>query len=87
MYKTSQGRDLLKDFKDETSGYFRDTLEALLWSRDELDAHSYHKAIAGIGTDESALIELLTTRSNEQITAAKAMYQTCKKEKLFLFHF
>ena len=72
-------------------------------TREQLDAYSFNKAIAGLGTDgkleknyfsqvsnvdfnfyqqqkntkkESAIIELLVTRSNEQINAAKAMYQT-----------
>ncbi len=51
VYKTSIGRDLLYDFKDETSGHFRDTLECLLMTREQLDAYSFNKAIAGLGTD------------------------------------
>ena len=48
VYKTSIGRDLLFDFKDETSGHFKDTLECLLMTSDQLDAYSFNKAIAGL---------------------------------------
>ena len=55
VYKTSLGRDLLYDFRDETSGHFKETLEFLLMTSDQRDANSFRKAIAGIGTDGSCL--------------------------------
>lgn len=68
-------RDLLKDLDSEISGDFRDCVRALMMTPDEFDAFSFKNAIKGLGTDESALVELLTTRSAEQIIAAKAKYQ------------
>lgn len=72
------GRDLLKDLDDELSGSFRDTVECLMMTPIELDAWQFHKAIAGLGTDELSLIELLTTRSAEQLAAIKTQYQSSK---------
>jgi hypothetical protein len=70
------GKDLVKELKSEISGNFWNTVEALMMSPVEFDAFSIRSAIKGLGTDEEALIELLTTRSNEQLNAAKQTYQT-----------
>jgi annexin A6 len=75
------GRDLLKDLHSELSGNFRDTIEGMMMTPDEFDANSYKKAIKGLGTDEGALVELLTTRTAEQIKSATAKYQS--GERLF----
>lgn len=75
-YKTNLGRDLLKDLHSEISGSFRDIIEALMMTPINFDAYSYRKAIKGIGTDESILIELLTTKSSEEIIAAREAYKT-----------
>ena len=50
-YKTYIGRDLVKDLIDETSSHFKDSLEAMMMSHEEFDAYSFHKAVAGLGTD------------------------------------
>ena len=50
-FKTLLGRDLVKDLIDETSSDFKSCLEALMMTREEFDAFSFHKAIAGLGTD------------------------------------
>jgi annexin A6 len=76
-YTQMLGRDLLKDMKDDLSGDFCDVVEALLMSKDEYDARSFNKAIRGLGTDESAIVELLTTRSADEINSIKAKYQSC----------
>ena len=41
----------------------------------DFDALTAHKAIEGLGTDDSALIELLCSRTQEQINALKTAYQ------------
>jgi hypothetical protein len=75
-YQQMYGKDLVKELKSEISGNFWNTVEALMMSPVEFDAFSIRSAIKGLGTDEEALIELLTTRSNEQLNAAKQTYQT-----------
>ena len=55
-FKTFLGRDLVKDLIDETSSDFMSSLEALMMTREEFDAFSFHKAIAGLGTDGMRLL-------------------------------
>jgi len=75
-YKTSLGRDLLKDLNSEISGSFRDIIESLMLTTVEFDAASFRKAVKGLGTDEAILIELLTTKSSEEIKNARETYRT-----------
>ncbi|CAI7990710.1 Annexin A13, partial [Geodia barretti] len=42
----------------------------------EYDAAAVYNAIKGLGTDESTLIEILCTRSNEEIIALKKQYKS-----------
>lgn len=74
-YETMFARDLIKDLKSETSGNFRDTLMALMFSAAELDAFYLNKAMKGLGTDDSVLIEILCTRTKTQIENLKAAYK------------
>lgn len=74
-YKTMHGRDLLKDLKYELGGHFEDIVIALMMPSADYDATSLRKAIKGLGTDESVLIEILCTRTNAEITAIKQSYQ------------
>lgn len=50
-FKAMFGRNLLDDLHSELSGSFRDVIESLMMEKDEFDAFSFKKAIAGIGTD------------------------------------
>ena len=75
-FQQMHGRNLIEDLHSELSGNLRETIEGLMMTPAEFDAHSFRKAIKGLGTDEAALIELLTTRSNEELTQAKQAYQT-----------
>lgn len=74
-YKTMYGRDLLKDLKYELGGNFETIVIALMMPLADYDATSLRKAIKGIGTDESVLIEILCTRTNAEIVAIKQSYQ------------
>jgi annexin A6 len=76
VYKQMFGKDLVKELDSELSGHFSDMILGLMMSPHEFDAWSFRKAIKGLGTDEKALIELLTTRSSEQINAAKVAFKT-----------
>ena len=79
QFKTMYGKDLEKDLKSETSGHFEDLLVSMLYDRPHFDARSLRKAMKGLGTDERALIEVICTRSNQEIHAIKAAYKesTC----------
>lgn len=74
-FKVMYGKDLLKDLKSELSGDFEDLILALLEPPALYDAKQLHKAMAGLGTTESILIEIMTSRTNQQIAEIKQAYR------------
>ncbi|CAH8858630.1 unnamed protein product [Trichobilharzia szidati] len=73
-YRSLYGKDLASKFKSEISGHFYDTMEALCMTPAEFDASELYRAMKGAGTDESAIIEILCTRSNLQLRQIKEAY-------------
>lgn len=74
-FKTQFGKDLCKDLKSELTGDFEDLALALMELPAHYDAHQLHKAMEGLGTRESVLIEIMTTRTNAQIQEVKLTYR------------
>jgi len=74
MYKTAFGRDLKEDLEDELSGNFQDVVVARFFSPPELDAWYLWKAMKGLGTRESVLVQVICTKTNEEIEALKTAY-------------
>ncbi|CAG6017023.1 unnamed protein product [Menidia menidia] len=81
-YKTSYGKDLIKDLHSELSGDFRKLVMAMLKSPAELDAYELNSAIKGAGTDEACLIEILSSRSNAEIREINRIYKQEYKKSL-----
>uniref|UniRef100_A0A673BL25 Annexin n=1 Tax=Sphaeramia orbicularis TaxID=375764 RepID=A0A673BL25_9TELE len=81
-FKSLLGRDLMKDLKSELSKNLERLIIALMLTPAEFDAKMMRKAMEGAGTDEHALIEILVSRSNEQIQAMNAAYQEGYKKPL-----
>ncbi|KAM9847538.1 annexin A11a [Aulostomus maculatus] len=81
-YKTSYGKDLVKDLHSELSGDFRKLVMVMLKSPAELDAYELHSAIKGAGTDEACLIEILSSRSNAEIKEINRVYKAEYKKSL-----
>ncbi|XP_056904085.1 annexin A11a isoform X1 [Takifugu flavidus] len=81
-YKTSYGKDLLKDLHSELSGDFRKLVMALLKTPAEFDAYELNSAIKGAGTDEACLIEILSSRSNAEIKEINRIYKQEYKKTL-----
>ncbi|KAH8870505.1 Annexin A4 [Schistosoma japonicum] len=73
-YKSMYGKDLLVKFKEELHNHLEDCLIALCYSSVEFDATELRKAMSGAGTDEDVLIEILCSRTNEQIRRIKDIY-------------
>ncbi|KAK5108130.1 hypothetical protein LTR62_008784 [Meristemomyces frigidus] len=67
-------RDLVKDVHSETSGHFREGLEAILRGPLEQDCHALNESIKGMGTKESAMNDVLLARSNADLNAIKQHY-------------
>ena len=75
QYKATYGRDLIEDLKKETHGKLEDAFVALFTEPIEYDADSLRDAMKGVGTNEDTLIEIIASRSPQQINAIKACYQ------------
>ncbi|RMC11634.1 hypothetical protein DUI87_11755 [Hirundo rustica rustica] len=66
-FKTMYGKDLIKDLKSELSGNVEELILALFMPSTYYDAWSLRHAMKGAGTQESVLIEILCTRTNQEI--------------------
>lgn len=74
-YKTHYGRDLEEDLRDELSGHFETLCIYRLTPSLEFDARCLRKAMKGIGTNEVRLIEILCSRTNQDIKEIKEEYK------------
>ncbi|XP_030610550.1 annexin A4-like [Archocentrus centrarchus] len=74
-YKTTYGKDLIKDLKSELTGNFEDLVVCMLKTPAQLDAFELREAIKGAGTDEACLIEILSSRSNQEIQEISRIYK------------
>ncbi|XP_022906646.2 annexin B9-like [Onthophagus taurus] len=76
QFKTMYGKDLVKDLRSETSGNFKKLLTSMMTPIPILYAQHIRDAITGIGTDEEVLIEVMCTKSNEEIRCIRSAYET-----------
>lgn len=70
----------MEELKSELSGDFEKVMVGLMMLPAEFDASCIRAAVRGLGTDEAALIEVLCSRTNEEMQAMKAAYK--KRELL-----
>ncbi|ROL55420.1 Annexin A3 [Anabarilius grahami] len=73
---------LLNDLKGDTQGNFEKVLVALARPPAVNDAKWINKAMKGAGTDNSILIEILSSRTNKQIKELSAAYSEETKKTL-----
>nr|KAF6479034.1 annexin A6 [Molossus molossus] len=77
-YKSLYGKDLIADLKYELTGKFERLIVNLMRPLAYCDAKEIKDALAGIGTDEKCLIEILASRTNEQMHQLVAA--TCTRQ-------
>ncbi|XP_017286295.1 annexin A3a [Kryptolebias marmoratus] len=74
-YQKAYGRTLEKDLKGDTDGDMEDLLVALITPPAIYDCHEVERAMKGIGTKDSILIEIFVSRSNQQIKALQEAFR------------
>jgi len=75
-FKTLFGEDLIEQLDSELDHNYQIVCTALCMTPADFDAQCLNQAIKGAGTDEGCLVEILCTRTNEQIEAIKEAYKT-----------
>ncbi|KAM4724871.1 annexin A2 [Anableps anableps] len=78
--KTKQ--DLDAALKKVLSGDLEDLLLQLLMLPEQLEAHRLKGAMAGLGTDEETLMEILCTRSGKKLQEVGVVYKQMYKKEL-----
>lgn len=76
-YKKAYGKDLVSALKSELGGLFESLIVALMTPSVLFDATQLHKAIKGAGTKDEVLIEILASRTADEI---KDIIKVYKKE-------
>ncbi|XP_062382945.1 annexin A4-like [Sardina pilchardus] len=74
-FKTTYGKDLIRDLKSELSGNFESLVLAMVTPLAKFDAAELRGAIKGLGTDEACLIEILSSRTNAEIQKINRVYK------------
>ncbi|XP_005727052.1 annexin A5b isoform X1 [Pundamilia nyererei] len=74
-FKTLYGKDLIDDLKGELGGKFETLIVALMTPPITYDVTSLRNAIKGAGTDEKVLVEILASRTSQQVKQIVAAYK------------
>jgi len=81
-YRQRHGRDLYDDIRGDTSGAYRELLLGLFHTPASYDADCLHAAMKRIGTDDTTLIEILSSRTNAEKAEIKQIYEREHKHSL-----
>ncbi|XP_069024042.1 annexin A5b [Embiotoca jacksoni] len=74
-YKTLYGKDLVDDLKGELGGKFETLIVGLMTAPLAYDVTSLRNAIKGAGTDEKVLVQILASRTPQQVKDIVVAYR------------
>lgn len=74
-FRNALGRDIINDLKSELGSKFEDVIVGLMVPPNEYLCKQLHKAMDGVGTNESTLVEILCTKSNEEVHELVKAYE------------
>uniref|UniRef100_A0AAQ4PL13 Annexin n=1 Tax=Gasterosteus aculeatus aculeatus TaxID=481459 RepID=A0AAQ4PL13_GASAC len=74
-YKTQFGKDLVDTLKGELGGKFETLIVGLMAAPLAYDVSALRNAIKGAGTDEKVLVEILASRTPQQVKEIVAAYR------------
>uniref|UniRef100_A0A667XSW4 Annexin n=1 Tax=Myripristis murdjan TaxID=586833 RepID=A0A667XSW4_9TELE len=81
-YEESTGKPLADALKSALRSHLEDVALALLMTPAQFDAHELRKATKGFGTKEAVLVEILASRSNQEIRDIKRVFKEEYEEEL-----
>lgn len=71
-------QNLIEDLKSELGGKFEDLIVALMYPPTDYLCKQLHKAMKGLGTDESCLVEILCSHNNAEVQEIVEAYERCE---------
>nr|XP_022317073.1 annexin A4-like [Crassostrea virginica] len=75
VYSTMFARSLVKDLKSELGGTFEKVVLAMMQPTTKYDAMELNRAMKGLGTDEDVLIEIMCSRTNDELREVIQAYE------------
>ncbi|XP_066504398.1 annexin A2b isoform X2 [Hoplias malabaricus] len=81
-YERKEKKDMITALKAALSGSLETVILGLMKSTTEFDAFELRASMKGLGTDEESLIELVCSRSNEELLDIKRLYKEIFKKEL-----
>ncbi|CAL8277619.1 unnamed protein product [Merluccius merluccius] len=74
-YKQQVGKDLADDLDSELSGNFQKVVLGLIMLAPVYDSYELRNAMKGAGTEEACLIDILASRTPEEVRTINAFYK------------
>ncbi|XP_059402184.1 annexin A2-like [Carassius carassius] len=81
-YERRAKKDMISALKGALSGSLETVILGLMKSTAQYDASEIKASIKGLGTDEESLIEILCSRSNDELKEIKKVYKELFKKEL-----
>ncbi|KAK7794126.1 hypothetical protein R5R35_012613 [Gryllus longicercus] len=75
VYAEEYGSDIIEDLKGELGGHFEDVIVALMRPPADYLCKQLNNAMEGAGTDENTLIEIICSKTNEEIKDIVEAYE------------